>query len=140
LAWYLSIRMLCPSGARRLTADLWFRWASTIKIQLSKAYIISPNATWSPWYNWAIAHLALNNNHSLTHSLTHSLIHSRVGIVQRRHYYHLLYAAKLVLGMTLLRNVSLTLNNNQSLTHSLLVNINWTWQISVFATTINIKM
>jgi hypothetical protein len=61
---------------------LFFQWASTIKIQLSvliynnKADLIIislKNKLCSPWYNWKIAELALNNNHSLTHSLTHSL-------------------------------------------------------------------
>ena len=52
---------------------LLFQWASTIKIQLSmlvkyKADLIiisMKNNLFSPWYNWNIADLALNNNHSL---------------------------------------------------------------------------
>ena len=35
--------------------------------------LIYRTRTWSiyltPWYSWKIAHLALNNNHSLTHSI-----------------------------------------------------------------------
>ena len=64
---------------------LLFQWASTIKIQLSvlvqnKANLIIIALKinlFSPWYNWKIAELVLNNNHSLTHSLTHSLISLR---------------------------------------------------------------
>ena len=51
---------------------LLFRWASTIKIQLSvykgEFIIISLKTNlFSPWYSWKMAELALNNNHSLTH-------------------------------------------------------------------------
>ena len=53
---------------------LLFRWASTIQIQLSvlvyyKADLIIISLKmnlFSPWYNWKIAELTLNNNHSLT--------------------------------------------------------------------------
>ena len=59
------------------TRGLLFQWASTIKIQLSlliynEADLIIISLTislFSPWYNWNIAELVLNNNHSLTHSL-----------------------------------------------------------------------
>jgi hypothetical protein len=59
---------------------LLFRWATTIRVQLSvlvynkaNLIIISLNINlFSPCYSWKNAELALNNNHSLTHSLTHS--------------------------------------------------------------------
>ena len=57
---------------------LLFQWASTIQIQLSvfvhyKANIIlisiisSKCNSFSLWYSWSIANLALNTNHSLSH-------------------------------------------------------------------------
>jgi hypothetical protein len=57
---------------------LLFQWASTIKIQLSvfvhyKTNIIlisiisSKCNSFSSWYSWSIANLALNTNHSLSH-------------------------------------------------------------------------
>ena len=56
------------------THGLMFQWTSTIKIQISLLIyyktdiIISSKCNmFSPWYGWKIAHLALNNNHSLTH-------------------------------------------------------------------------
>jgi hypothetical protein len=60
---------------------LLFRWATTIRVQLSvlvynkaNLIIISLNINlFSPCYSWKNPELALNNNHSLTHSLTHSL-------------------------------------------------------------------
>ena len=54
------------------TRWLMFQWASTIKIQIrvlvyiaSGPHLINCNL-FLPWYGWKIAHLALNNNHSLT--------------------------------------------------------------------------
>ena len=53
------------------TMVVLFQWASTVEIQLSelvlyKANIIIINSfLFSPWYSWKIAHVALNNNHSL---------------------------------------------------------------------------
>ena len=60
---------------------LLFRWATTIRVQLSvlvynkaNLIIISLNINlFSPCYCWKNAELALNNNHSLTHSLTQTL-------------------------------------------------------------------
>ena len=70
---WLGIRIMCQSGATFLPANL-FQWTSTIKIQLIvliyyKADIIiisSKCNSFSPWYGWKIAHVTLNNNHSLT--------------------------------------------------------------------------
>ena len=62
-----------PSGTACLSADCWFQWASTIKIQhrvlvLYKADLIIIALKinlFSPWYSWKITELALNSNHSL---------------------------------------------------------------------------
>jgi hypothetical protein len=64
---------MCSNGATCLFADL-FRWATTIKIQLSvlaqyKADLIIISFKIdlsSPWYTWKTADLPLNNNHLLT--------------------------------------------------------------------------
>ena len=36
----------------------------------------------SPWYSWKIAHLVLNNNHSLTHSLTHITVINGISVTK----------------------------------------------------------
>ena len=55
------------------TRGLLFQWASNVKIQPVLVYykadliIISLKISlFSPWYNWKLAELALNNTHSLT--------------------------------------------------------------------------
>jgi hypothetical protein len=50
------------------TRGLLFQWASTKKMVLYKSDLISLKINlFSAFYNWKIAELALNNNHSLTH-------------------------------------------------------------------------
>ena len=68
----LKIRIMCQSGITFIPGNL-FQWVITIKIHLSvlvkcKADIIIISLKcnlFSPGHNYKIAHLALNNNHSL---------------------------------------------------------------------------
>jgi hypothetical protein len=69
----LNIRIMCPRGATCLPAVCCFnditlksnyvRWSSTKQTSSSH----QKGSMFSLWYSWRIAHLALNNNHSLTH-------------------------------------------------------------------------
>ena len=69
---------MCPSGATCLPADCWFQWDGTLKIQLCVGLVQSGSHhhhfiecnLFSPRYSWKIAHLAWNNNHSLTKCFT----------------------------------------------------------------------
>jgi hypothetical protein len=71
--WSARIQNNVSEWSDMSTPGLLFQWASTITIQLS--LLVKNNADliiislkinlFSPWYNWKIAELALNNNRSL---------------------------------------------------------------------------
>jgi hypothetical protein len=64
---------------------LLFQWSSTIKMQTKGVGLVQSglhhhlieNILFSPWYNWKIAELVLDNNHSITHSTVNPLFQYR---------------------------------------------------------------